>query len=379
MPGRWLPESQELIRLQRALLRWYGEHRRGLPWRDEPTPYRVWVSEVMLQQTQVSRVVEYFEQFMERFPDVRTLAAAPLDDVLHVWQGLGYYARARALHRAAKMVAQQFGGEVPSDERQLFALPGIGRSTAGAILSIAFGREAPVLDANVARVLVRLAAIETPWHKVRSSARLWELANALLHHCRPCDRAQDKPGHWNQALMELGALVCIPRQPKCPVCPVSRWCQAFQSGKAGELPRRSPRRAKPFYRVAVGVILRRGRVLITQRPPEGLLGGLWEFPGGKVQPAETPEEALRRELHEELGLDVAISLTLTPVRHAYSHFRVELHPFLCQVPDQQEPHGEQPIRWVWPSQLARYAFASATRRILDKVRRQLAKEPSKRD
>ena len=351
---------------RRTLLRWYSRHRRRLPWRKKPTPYRVWVSEVMLQQTQVSRVVEYFERFVTRFPDVGSLARARLDDVLRLWQGLGYYARARALHQAAKVVQKRFGGDVPGVQAALLALPGVGRSTAGAILSIGFGQPVPVLDANVARVLVRLHAIERPWPRVpagrraRGTSDLWHRAARLL------DR--QRPGQWNQALMELGALVCLPRRPRCPHCPVRRWCRAFSLGKADELPRRAPPRAKPFYEVAVGVILRRGRVLISRRPEEGLLGGLWEFPGGKLEGGESAAEALERELFEELGTHVTVEKPLTAVRHAYSHFRVRLHPFLCQLAPGQRVRRGGAVRWVWPSQLDRYAVPTATARIIAEVR-----------
>jgi A/G-specific adenine glycosylase len=383
---------------RRALLRWYGCHRRLLPWREPPTlmarvregtsfrawaspagasrptdareagaelptPYRVWVSEVMLQQTQVARVLEYFERFVIRFPDVGALARARLDEVLRLWQGLGYYARARALHQAAKVVAKRFAGELPASEAALLGLPGVGRSTAGAILSIAFGQSVPVLDANVARVLVRLRAIENPWPNVRGSSDLWHRAAQLLDHGRP--------GDWNQALMELGALVCLPKHPRCRACPVRRWCRAFSLGKADELPRRTSPRAKPFYEVAVGVILRGGRVLICRRPAEGLLGGLWEFPGGKVEPGETPAEALRRELLEELGVHVAVGKPMTPVRHAYTHFRVQLHPFLCRLAPGEKVRSRATVKWVWPSQLDRYAVPAATLRIIAELHRLL--------
>jgi A/G-specific adenine glycosylase len=314
----------------------------------------------MLQQTQVSRVVEYFERFVGRFPDVPVLARARLDDVLRLWQGLGYYARARSLHRAAKQLVAEHGGALPGDEKALRGLPGIGRTTAGAILSIGFGQPGVVLDGNVARVLIRLADIEEPWQVVRSSAHLWELASSLLDTGRPSD--------WNQAMMELGALVCAPRGPLCEECPVNRWCGAFASGNAEELPRRNPSRPRPRYTVAVGVIFRRGRVFITRRPPEGLLGGLWEFPGGKVEEGETIVQALRRELREELGVEVIVNRELDPVSHGYSHFQVELHPFLCSLPDGQEPGTAQPVRWVWPSQLDRYAFPGGTLKIIAQFR-----------
>jgi A/G-specific adenine glycosylase len=352
---------------RQALLRWYAEHRRRLPWREEPTPYRVWVSEVMLQQTQVSRVVEYFERFATRFPDVGALARARLDDVLRLWQGLGYYARARALHQAAKVMAKRFAGELPPSEAALLALPGVGRSTAGAILSIGFGRPVAVLDANVARVLVRLQAIEKPWPRVRGSSDLWHLAAQLL------DR--ERPGDWNQALMELGALLCTPSHPRCPSCPVRRWCRAFSLGKADELPRRTAPRAKPLYEVAVGVIVEGGRVLISRRPTEGLLGGLWEFPGGKVEPGETPAEALERELLKELGVHVAVGKPMTAVRHAYSHFRVRLHPFLCRLAPGERVRSSATAKWVWPSQLSRYAVPAATLRIIAELHRLLHTSP----
>ena len=256
--------------LARKLIKWFEANARELPWRWRRTPYRVWLSEIMLQQTQVDTGIPYFRRFTARFPTVKALADAPLDEVLKVWEGLGYYARARSLHRAAQVVSRERGGRFPKTVEGLMRLPGVGRYSAGAIASLAFGVDAPVVDGNVARVLCRIFAIERDPRDRRTRDELWSLAGSLL----PPGQA----GKFNEALMELGATVCTPRAPKCGACPIAALCEARRRGLQEQLPVRFPRKVIPHYDVTAAVIRRRGRVLIAQRPPEGMLGGLWVSP-----------------------------------------------------------------------------------------------------
>lgn len=348
--------SEETVRiLQEGLLAWYRTHRRPLPWREQPTPYRVWVSELMLQQTRTETVLPYFAKWMEAFPDVAHLAQADLSDVLRVWEGLGYYARARYLHQGARIIQQEHGGRIPHDRAALLRLPGIGRYTAGAILSIAYGQDHPLVDGNVARVFSRLFAIEGVVSSSATQRRLWSLAERLL----PAGQA----GSFNQALMELGALLCTPRAPRCPECPVGDLCQARALGRQEELPVRSSR-SVPSHDVAVGILRRRGQVYVQRRPPSGFLGGLWEFPGGKRRAKETLRECLARELQEELGYDGSIGTKLLTLRHAYSMYRVTLHAYECPLDSESlDPEAEE---WQWANveDLERLPFPAANRKLI---------------
>ncbi len=355
-----LPKAQ----LVRRLLAWYGRSKRNLPWRRTRDPYRIWLSEVMLQQTRVETVIPYYRRFLRRFPTLSALAAAPLDDVLKLWEGLGYYARARNLHAAVRRVVAEHGGRVPSRLEALRALPGVGRYTAGAILSIAFNQPCPVLDGNVERVLARLLAVRGDARAGAARRRLWAVAESLI----PNGRA----GEFNQALMELGALVCTPRSPACAKCPVAGLCKAARLGIQEKCPARRRRVPVPHYEVGVGVVRRRGRLLIARRPARGLLGGLWEFPGGKREGAEPLEETVRREVREELGLRVAVESHLTTCRHAYSHFRVTLHAYQCRcVGGRLRPLQADACRWVTPQELDAYALPSGTLKIIRRLREAL--------
>ncbi len=342
------------------LLGWYTTQPRDLPWRRSRDPYAIWVAEVMLQQTPVETVIPYYERFLARFPTVEALAAAPLDDVLRLWAGLGYYARARHLHAAARRIVAEYGGQMPDNLGALLRLPGIGRYTAGAILSIAFNQDAPVLDGNVRRVLCRVFHIIEDPRQAAVERRLWELAAQLV----PPGRA----GDYNQALMDLGATVCTPRAPRCPLCPLMALCEAQKQGDQESLPTKAPRRELPHYDVTAGVIWRDGRVLLAQRRPEGLLGGLWEFPGGKQEAGETLEDCLRRELGEELGIEIEVGPPLMTLAHAYSHFRITLHVFTCRhLSGEPQALGCAAWRWVTPDELAGYAMAATDRRIAQRV------------
>lgn len=303
------PRAASDATLRRALLRWYDRCRRTLPWRGERDPYRVWLSEVMLQQTRVATATPYYHAFLERFPTLESLARSREADVLAAWSGLGYYRRARQLREAARLVVREHGGRVPGTPAAFAALPGVGRYTAGAVLSIAFDRALPALDGNVARVLSRWRALPAALREPRGAQALWALAAALV----PARR----PGDWNQALMELGATVCTPRAPRCGGCPVARWCRAFALGRVAEFPPVPARRAREKVRQAVVLIERRGRMLIV-RCEGPLLAGLWEPPGVELAPRRAARRALDVRL-AGLGLRARLVPTGKTIRYAITH------------------------------------------------------------
>lgn len=356
-----MKQADRIAALQSALLRWYRRHGRDLPWRRTRDPYAIWVSEIMLQQTQVATVIPYYRRFLKRFPTVQALAEASLDDVLKTWEGLGYYTRARNLHRAAGEVVDRHGGLLPATHAELIRLPGVGRYTAGALASIAFGRDEPVLDGNVTRVLCRVFAVRRNPKEAATQKRLWRLARQLI--------PEGKAGLVNQATMDLGATVCTPREPTCPKCPLRRSCLARERGEPTRWPVKVRRKPIPHYDVPVAVIRKRGRVLIDQRRPEGFLGGLWEFPGGKLEEGESLERCLVREVREELGIGITVERRLVATRHAYSHFRVTLHAYLCRHAGGR-PKAIQCSRWKWvrPDALDQYAFPKGSRKIIEALR-----------
>jgi len=359
---RLLDDQDALSAFRARLLAWYRQNKRQTSWRDSDNPYHVWVSEVMLQQTRVDQMAPYFDRFIRAFPTLQSLAAASEDQVLKAWEGLGYYARARNMHKAAKRMAFELGGRIPETYQALIELPGIGQYTAAAISSIAFDRDHPVLDGNVTRVLCRLLRIEEEPTRAQVKARLIAAGEALL--------ARGEAGDFNQAMMELGARVCTPQSPCCPTCPVSGWCRAkAELADPTALPRKAPRKPKPHYQVAAGLIRRGDELLIAQRPAEGMLGGLWEFPGGKQEPGETLPECLVREIREELGIKIEVDERLTSVDHAYSHFSITLHAFaaryVCGTP---QALGCAAWRWVAPEALDDFALSRADRLIVEFMR-----------
>ena len=356
-----MTKQERYGRIREALIRWFAENARDLPWRRTTDPYAIWLSEIMLQQTRVATVLPYYERFLKRYPTVEKLARARLDTVLKLWEGLGYYSRARNMHQAAKEIVTRFDGRMPRTRDELLTLPGIGRYTAGAIASIAFGERVPIVDGNIERVFCRVFRLHGNPKETVIQRRIWSIAEALL--------PQENVGHFNQALMELGSEVCTPRNPRCEDCPIRRLCQARRHNEQNMLPERSPKRPLPSHTVVVGVIYREGRILIDKRKPEGLLGGLWEFPGGKVRPRESLKAALRREVREELTIEVEVGRLLATVDHAYSHFRIRLHAFECDHAS-GEPRCVTctDLKWVRPRDLGRYAFPAANTRIIKALR-----------
>lgn len=356
-----LLENAEAIAAFRSdLLAWYRAHRRELAWRQSRDPYRIWISEIMLQQTRVDQMDAYFARFIQAFPTVQDLAQASEDQVLKAWEGLGYYARARNLHKAAKQIAAQ-GGQLPDTYEGLLELPGIGPYTAAAVSSIAFDRDHPVLDGNVARVLCRLLRIEEDPRKAAVKTALIAAGEKLL--------APGQAGDFNQAMMELGARVCTPARPRCGECPVAQACRAFaELDDPAALPRKAPRKPRPHYQVAAGLIWKGEKLLIAQRLSEGLLGGLWEFPGGKQEEEETLEECLAREIREELAIEIAVGARLAIVDHGFTHFSITLHAFSARyLSGEPQPLGCAAWRWVDPAELGQYAFSRADRRVIEQL------------
>lgn len=359
-----MPSTREIAPL---LLAWWDNGHANLPWRCSRDPYGVWVAEIMLQQTQITTVIPYYERWLAAFPTLADLAAAPLDDVLKLWEGLGYYSRARNLHAAAQQVVQGYGGALPQTVPELMSLRGIGRYTAGAIASIAFNQRTPVLDGNVIRVLSRLTDLPDDVTQAATRRHLWELADHLV--------PDGRPGDYNESIMELGQLVCLPKSPRCLICPLTSICLARQHGTQAERPVRPPRKRTPHYDVVAGIIWRdeqptaKGHFLIAQRPLDGMLGGLWEFPGGKLEPGESLQEALRREIREELVLEILPGRFLIQVDHAYTHFRITLHAFHAAYTGGEPTHiGVADHAWVTLADLDDYAFAVTDRKIIAALR-----------
>jgi A/G-specific adenine glycosylase len=357
------------LALIRALGAWYDTHRRDLAWRRTGDPYAIWVSEVMLQQTQVKTAEPYFQRFMQRFPDVAALARSDERSVLKLWEGLGYYSRARHLRRAAQMVMAKWRGRLPSDWERIRLLPGIGDYIAAAVLSIAFGRPHAVVDGNVKRVLARLLGLDAPvntsaGHKIYQAA-----ADGLLD--------AENPGRHNQAMMELGALVCIPQGPRCLQCPLGRFCFGFKSGATDRYPRRAERRATRTQHWVAGAVVKQGRLLLTQRPEPGLLAGLWEFPGGPAGDATDMAGACMEAIRRTVGVMAADPVPILTVRHAYTHFKLELTLFLCRYASGRiRCNGPAAGRWVRPGELARFPLHRAVQKVLPALLERLSGDPA---
>ncbi len=349
-----------------SLLRWFRRNARPLPWRRHYRPYEVWISEIMLQQTQMDTALPYFERWMRLFPDVRTLAGADEEKVLKTWQGLGYYSRARNLMRAARRIVEKHSGTFPEDPEAIRALPGVGPYTAGAIESIAFNRESPIVDGNVLRVLSRVYALGDRIDTPKGRARFWDLERSLI----PKGRARA----FNQALMELGALVCAPKNPLCGRCPLRRDCRARLAGDPEAFPVRSPRKKTVRVEAAALVLERRGRVFVRRRPVGRIMGGLWEFPEwkiarGRVIGARETERLARRAAVKEFGGTFAAFERVGTLRRNYTHHLESLHVFRASVPSKPSLGARRvegrgwPSAWITRRQFARYPFSSAHSKI----------------
>lgn len=355
-----------MLAIQQALHHWFSLHQRPLPWRQDYSPYAVWISEIMLQQTQMERGVSYFERWMQRFPDIAAVAAAPEEDILRLWEGLGYYSRARNLHKAARIIMDVHHGQFPSQLADIRALPGIGPYTAGAIASIAFGADTACIDANVERVITRVFDIDTPLKQEPAASRVRELAEALL----PAGHAR---AH-NQAMMELGALVCR-KKALCADCPVQLWCESKHLNITHERPVRGKSTPITPLFVVTGILKYKGVYFMQKRVDTGVWGKLWEFPGGRIEAGESPEQAIVREFMEETGFAVRVVAPLGIIRHGYTTYRITLHCFALELVE--PPRATPPptpvltaaseYRWVLPPAMTQLAMPAAHRKLADQV------------
>lgn len=361
------PEHRAMVE---ALLGWFAREQRDLPWRRTYSPYAVWVSEIMLQQTQMDRAAAYFTRWMQRFPDLQSLAEADPDEALKAWEGLGYYSRVRNMQKAAQILVREHGGIFPQEYAELRALPGVGDYTAGAVLSIAFNRPHPAVDANVERVFARIFDIDTPVKSVAAADFFRHMAEGLI----PEGRARE----FNQALMELGALVCS-KKPRCEICPVTASCQARRLDIVHERPVPGRRVGYSAVEIITGVLLHRGRVFLQKRLDSGVWAGFWEFPGGRLEPGETPEQGVVREFMEETAFAVTPSRRLGLVRHAYTRYKISMHCFECRLEGtaatmQERDSNGFPVpalsaateyRWALPDDLKGFVLPAGHRKLLD--------------
>jgi len=342
-------------KIQTNLLRWFEKNGRDLPWRKTRDPYAIWVSEIMLQQTQVATVIPYYQEFLRSFPTVRHLSKADLSEVLKVWEGLGYYSRARNLHRASEIVVHHFRGKIPDNLKDLLSLPGIGRSTAGAILSFAYNKEAPILDGNIKRVLSRLFAISGS--KAKTEKILWGISESLI------PKGHSNP--FNQALMDLGSMLCIPKDPQCLRCPLRHLCKAKASGTPERYPSKVAKKKIPHITAISAVIQKDGRVLLNKRPPNGLLGGLWEFPNWKIEEKRRLRLRLRLRNHikKEMGMNIEVEESIGVFHQTFSHFKLTLHVYHCQALN-RKGNG----KWVRIKSLYSLPMSRLQRRIAETLR-----------
>ncbi len=348
--------EEEKSQIQKKLIKWFQKNQRDLPWRKTYDPYAVWVSEIMLQQTQVATVLPYFERWMKKLPAIRSVAEAKEDAVLKLWEGLGYYSRARNLQKTARMVTKQFNGHFPEQYDDILKLPGIGKYTAGAIASIAFNKPCPIVDGNVIRVIARLLNFRKNTRLPENVKKFWKWSEELISKTDARD--------FNQGIMELGALICKPQNPDCANCPLQKTCKAYKKKTINTIPDHGEKIKKIPIKVAIAVIKKDGKIFIQKRPPKGLMAGLWEFPGGKIE-RETPLKALRREIGEELGIKIKNVKKIRQIKHGYTKFSVDLH---CYSADFDK--GKIKLRaategkWVKPEQLKKYPFPAANVRLI---------------
>ena len=344
--------------LQNEVLAWFADYQRDLPWRRTYDPYHVLISEIMLQQTQMERGVEYFNRWVKLFPEPQAIAAASEQEVLKAWEGLGYYSRARNIRKAASLIVEKHDGRVPAAHDLLLALPGIGSYTAAAIMAIAFDQPYPVIDANVERLFARLADWDRPVKEKTFQRALHEEVRALLVGVSPRD--------LSQALMELGALVCTPKNPDCTNCPVQNCCAALRAGTVEQRPVARPKLEKIEIVMACAIVEHEGRMFIQQRREDDVWGGLWEFPGGRLKNGESPEQAAVRELQEETEIRAGCFRPFATVVHHYTRYRVTLHSYFCEAQGTPQPqlNAAQQYRWVSLQELDQYPFPSGHRQLI---------------
>ena len=353
---------------QKQLLAWFAAQSRDLPWRRTYTPYHIWISEIMLQQTQMDRVVDYFIRWMKRFPDIQSLTQTSEEEVFKLWEGLGYYTRAKNILKTADILVRQYDSNLPADHQALLKLPGIGKYTAGAIMSLAFNKDYPIVDANIERLFSRIFNIDTPIKNKENRHFIWQKAKELI----PPGEAR----YFNQALMELGALICTPQNPLCPHCPVQKHCEAFRLGVVNQRPISNKSKNIIPIEMVTGVLIHQGKIFIQKRLENDVWGNLWEFPGGRLKPGENPEEALCREYLEETEFQIGKLKKIMVVNHGYTRYRVTLHCYYCAIINGKTTpalHAAQESRWIKPSELKKFAFPAGHRKLIATIQDDLLK------
>ncbi len=343
-------------KISKLLIDWYRDHKRALPWRGIKEPYKIWISEIMLQQTQVDQVIPYYKKFIRRFPTLKKLAKSELDEVYKIWQGLGYYRRASLAHAASKLILSKWKGKIPSNYDLIRQLPGFGEYTAGAVLSLAYGKPYPAIDGNVNRVISRIYNITD---EASTSAFKQKVKDYTLKMLVP-----DFISDFNQSLMELGSLICRPKKPLCSECPVQKFCAS--RGNADHLPRKKQKPKNPHYHVVIGIICKRDKILIVKRPHTGLLANLWEFPGGKKEKKESLEDACKRELLNKVNLHVSNLRKLIFYKHMYSHLHTTLHFYLTEFKKGDiRLKKNTAFKWVSIDNLKDYPFPTGHLRAIE--------------
>ena len=341
----------------KALLRWYDEAKISLPWRGGHDPYQIWLSEIMLQQTRVAAVKEYYSRWLEKFPTIEKLAAASLDEVLKAWEGLGYYTRARNVHKLAKIIVNEQHGKFPTSSEALQTLPGIGRYTAAAIASIAFDERVAVLDGNVIRILSRLLDLPDEINQPKIQTKLWDVAESLL--------PKNRCGNYNEAIMDLGRTICTPRNPNCDECPIQKFCLAYKNQTTHLRPVKKAKAAIPKIHSAAAVIRdEQQRILLVQRPPEGLLGGLWMLPQTNCEADENHQDALQENFAKDFGAEIFVGEEMAHATQTFTHFHLSLRAFVCTI-RKGKLQSKLNVNWVAMSELNQYSFGKAERAIID--------------
>ena len=368
--------------IQNSLLEWFRENGRyWIPWKlkkdgsvprsgESISPYGIWIAEVMLQQTQLKVVIPYWKKWMKVFPTLSCLAEADLENLLMIWQGLGYYSRAKRIHQSSKILVEFVGknrdqdpDSWPNQIDKWMSLPGIGRSTAGSIISSAFDLPTPILDGNVKRILSRLLAIERK--SIKDERKLWEFSSLLIERLSPRD--------FNQALMDLGAIICTPKKPSCSSCPLQNFCVAYTKYDPEDFPKKEMTKIKPLQEIGIGLVFnQKGELLIDQRLESSSMGGMWEFPGGKKNPGEPIEKTIQRELKEEVGIGVKVGEKLLSFEHAYTHKKLYFTVHICAwISGQPKPLASQKLLWVSPDRLFDFPFPAANTKIISELHKHL--------
>ena len=339
-----------------TLQKWYRDTKRDLPFRGTKDPYKIWISEVMLQQTQIKTVIPYYNRWIETFPNIQMVANSQLDSLLKIWEGLGYYGRCVNFHNAAKIVLKNYDGKIPSDYNTFIKLPGVGKYTAGAVLSISFGVKIPAIDVNVFRVISRFYTLNK---SVNTNKTIYNLVSSMLEYV-------SSPGNFNQALMDFGSLVCVQKNPKCNICPISTDCKAYLKNQVNQFPKISKTISKPHYDVVVGMIWYNDKFYIQKRSLNSMLAGLWEFPGGKVNQGESFEIALKRGIKNETGFMPIIGNEIDSIEHSYSHFSISLHCFQCFIKNKKLIYNRK-FEWIAPKDIENFSFPKANHKLFNLI------------